>query len=325
MCTAVSYLTKDFYFGRNLDLEYSYLEEVAVVPRNFPFVFRRAKEMKRHFAMIGMAYIQEGFPLFYDAVNEKGLGLAGLNFPGNAHYEAEKQGRENIAPFELIPRVLGSCATLKEARAFLESVHLAAIPFSDKLPLTPLHFFLADRSGSLIIEPTAEGLKLYEDPYGVMTNNPPFPAMEAMIANYMQLTAEEPVNRFGAPLKAYSRGMGSMGLPGDMSSASRFIKAAFVRNNSVAEEGELGSVNQFFHILTSVEQPRGCVKWGGKYEYTIYSSCCNGDKGIYYYTTYENRTIHGVDMRALDLESDRLFRFPLKRGELSLQNEPCGT
>ena len=322
MCTAIAYTTKDFYFGRNLDLEYSYHEEITIVPRSYPFRFRRAGELNSHYALIGMAFVQDNYPLFYDAVNEKGLGMAGLNFPENAVYFPERGDRVNVSPFELIPFLLGSCATLTEAQEKLKNINLVNIPFSGELPLTPLHWIVSDKSGSLVVEQTAEGLRVYENPVGVLTNNPPFPVQMTMLSNYMQLSPEPPKNEFSkdVPLKAYSRGMGAMGLPGDLSSFSRFVKAAFTRCNSKSSTGEKESVNQFFHILGAVEQQRGCVKLGEKYEITVYSSCCNADKGIYYYTTYENRKINGVDMRRENLDGFELIRYPLLDEGLTIQN-----
>ncbi len=105
-----------------------------------------------------------------------------------------------------------------------------------------------------------------------------------------------------------------MGLPGDLSSASRFVKAAFTKLNSCCGPSEAESVTQFFHILGSVEQQKGCVHMGeGKYEFTIYSSCCNVDKGIYYYTSYENSRITAVDMHKEDLEGKELAVYPMLR------------
>ena len=103
MCTAATYRTRDFYFGRTLDYEFSYGDEVTFTPRNFPLPFRHGPEMKRHYAILGMAHVAEGYPLYYDAINEKGLGMAGLNFVGNAVYAAPRPQGENIAQFVLIP------------------------------------------------------------------------------------------------------------------------------------------------------------------------------------------------------------------------------
>lgn len=324
MCTAVSYQTKDHYFGRNLDLEFSYHETVTVTPRNVPFRFRCVDDLERHYAMIGMAYVKDDYPLYYEATNEKGLSMAGLNFPGNAHYQPKAEGKDNVSPFEFIPWILGQCANLEEAKGLLEKINLVNIPFSEQLSLSPLHWMIADKTGCLTVECVRDGLKIYDNPVKVLTNNPPFDIMLFQLNNYMHLTNQPPVNRFapGLELDTYSRGMGAMGLPGDLSSVSRFVKAAFTRMNSVSGESESESVSQFFHILRSVEQQRGCVQMpDGSYEVTIYSSCCNTDKGIYYYTTYENDQITGVDMHRENLDGTALISYPLVQGQqVRMQN-----
>lgn len=318
MCTAVSYRTKDHYFGRNLDYEFSYSETVTITPRNYPFVFRKVESMPSHYAMIGMAYVVNDYPLYYDATNEKGLSMAGLNFPDNAVYQPETEGKDDVSPFEFIPWILGQCATIEECRKLLGRINLVNINFSEELPLSPLHWIISDRNSSITVEAIKDGVKVYENPVGVLTNNPPFETQMFLLNNYMGLSAEQVQNRFskGLKLHTYSRGMGAMGLPGDLSSASRFVKAAFTKMNSVSGESESESISQFFHILTSVEQQRGCVHMGnGQYEITIYSSCCNTDKGIYYYTTYENSQITAVDMHREDLDSNKPVSYPLVAGQ----------
>lgn len=318
MCTAATYKTKDHYFGRNLDLEYSYNETVTVTPRNFPFRFRKAPTLETHYAMIGMATVMDGCPLYYEATNEKGLSMAGLNFPGNADYKPVAEGVDNITTFEFIPWILGQCANLTEAREKLSHVNLVDIPFSDSLPIATLHWIISDRDASITVESVREGLMIYDNPIGLLTNNPPFPFQMFNLNNYMSLSREAPQNTFAPdlPLTAYSRGMGGMGLPGDLSSASRFVKAAFTKLNSLSGDSESESISQFFHILGSVAQQRGCVHMGGgKYEITIYSSCCNTDKGIYYYTTYENSQITAVDMNREDLDGDAPVCYPLIQGQ----------
>lgn len=316
MCTAAAFQSKDFYFGRNLDLEYSYHEEIAVTPRNFLFPFRKVKDIPSHYAMIGTAYVVDKYPLYYEATNEAGLSMAGLNFPGNARYKPYAEGMDNVCPFEFIPWILGRCATIAQAKEKLERVNLVDIPFSEELPLATLHWLISGKEGSITVESVKEGLKVYDNPVGILTNNPPFEYHMTNLANYMSLSTEPPVNHFcsNLTLEPYSRGMGAMGLPGDLSSASRFVKAAFTKLNSRCGESEAESVSQFFHILWSVEQQKGCVHMGdGKYEYTIYSSCCNVDKGIYYYTSYENSGITAVDMHREDLEGKELAVYPMLR------------
>lgn len=314
MCTAATYKTKDFYFGRTLDYEFSYGDEVTVTPRNYSFKFRHMGERKSHYAMIGMAYVADDYPLYYDAVNEKGLGMAGLNFVGNAKYQDVQAGRENVAQFEFIPWILSQCATVLEARKVLEKMNLVGTPYSEKLPCASLHWMIADKDAAIVVECVEDGLHVYDNPVGVLTNNPPFPVQMFMLNNYMHVSPSQPENHFAEelPLATYSRGMGGLGLPGDLSSASRFAKVAFTKMHAISGESEAESVSQFFHILGSVEQQRGCCEVEpGKYEITIYTSCVNADKGIYYYTTYENHQIQAVDMHRENLDGDTLRRYPL--------------
>lgn len=323
MCTAVSLNTADHYFGRNFDLEYSYKETVTITPRNFPLIFRKEKSLKSHYAMIGMAYVADNYPLYYDAVNEKGLSMAGLNFPGSAEYFEEKADKSNIAPFEFIPWILSQCADMNEAKGLLKNISIANIDFSKELPSTPLHWMISDKNASVTVESTERGLEIYDNPIGVLTNNPPFDIQLYNLNNYMALSVEPPKNNFSkeTDFKIYSRGMGAIGLPGDLSSQSRFVKAAFTKLNSVCGDTENESVSQFFHILDSVEQQRGCVRLGDKYEITIYASCCNTDKGIYYYKTYENSAITGVDMRRINLDGKELVSYDLlKEPRILIQN-----
>lgn len=324
MCTAVTYKTKDSYFGRTLDYEFSYGEEIVMAPSRYPFRFRNIGIMDNHYAMIGMAYAAENYPLYYDAINEKGLGIAGLNFVGNADYKEMEEGKDNIAPFELIPWILGQCTTVKEARALLERINIVNIPFSDRLPLAQLHWLIADREEAVSVEAVRDGLKVYDNPVGILTNNPPFAEQMFLLNNYMHLSPKTPKNHFSEklPLQTYSRGMGALGLPGDLSSQSRFVRAAFIKMNSVSGDSESESVSQFFHILGSVEQQRGCCDVGEeKYEITIYTSCCNLEKGIYYYTTYGNHQITAVNMHNENLGDAALIRYSLIHGEqIRMQN-----
>ncbi|MCI5845380.1 MAG: choloylglycine hydrolase, partial [Oscillospiraceae bacterium] len=297
MCTAATYKTTDFYFGRTLDYECSYGEEITITPRNFVFSFRNMGTVKSHYAMIGMAHIAENYPLYYDAVNEKGLAMAGLNFVGNAHYHEMMPDKENIAQFEFIPWILCNCASVSEAQHLIDNINLLNIPFNSRMPIAQLHWMISDRNKTITVESVAEGIRVYENPVGILTNNPPFDEQLFQLNNYMHLSPKTPQNNFSKKLQlqTYSRGMGALGLPGDLSSQSRFVRASFVKMNSISGNTEYQSVSQFFHILGSVDQQRGCCEVSnGKYEITIYTSCCNVDKGIYYYTTYDNHQISGV-------------------------------
>jgi len=298
MCTAISFLTKDHYFGRNLDLEYSYEETITITPRHFSLPFRKKLPLKKHFAMIGTAYIQEDFPLYYDAVNEAGLAMAGLNFPEYAKYQPFMTKKDNITPFELIPWVLGQCTNVAEAHILLSNTNLLSESFNEELPLTPLHWLISDKTCSIVAEPLKGGLKIYENPVGVLTNSPTFDIQLFQLKH-------------------------SMSLPGDWSSQSRFIKASFVKTHSVCNSSESDSISQFFHILNSVEYQRGCTpEENGSFDITVYSNCYNTDKGIYYYRTYHNSQISAIDMSKENLDNNSLISYPMiKNQQIHYQNK----
>ncbi len=324
MCTALTLHTRDHYFGRTLDLETTYGEQVCITPRRFPLPFRTKDTLTEHFAMIGMAAVISDYPLYFEAANEKGLGMAGLNFPGNAFYPLIKEGADNISPFEFIPWILAQCDSVAAARPLLERINLAGLPFASQLPLSPLHWILSDAKESIVVESMADGLHIYDNPLGILTNNPPFPYQQFALNNYRHVGISAGENRFlqEDTLDTYCAGLGGLGLPGDVSSMSRFARIAFLAQHSSCAEDEASSVGQFFHLLSGVEMVRGaCLTDGGQYDLTQYTSCTNLEKGLCYYTTYANRQITCVDMHSADLDSDTLSTYPLIQHEqIAMQN-----
>lgn len=315
MCISIVMKTNAFYFGRNMDLDYGFGEHVVVTPRNYPFVFRKAGVLNHHYAMIGMASVAEGYPLYAEAANERGLCIAGLNFPDNAYYPQEEDpGKENISPFELIPWLLGKCASVAEAKELLARTHLLAIPFSDNMPLATLHWHIADRESSIVLESTRDGMHIYDNPVHVLTNNPTFPFHMTNLSQYLNLHVTPPENCFSehADIRPFGKGLGSFGLPGDFSPASRFVKAAYLLLNSRCQPDEGSSVSQYFHLLDSVAVVNGSiVPHADSAYFTRYSCCMNVDEGIYYYKTYSNSQLTAVDMQHEDLDGTVLREFPL--------------
>ena len=203
-------------------------------------------------------------------------------------------------------------------KKLLEKINITNEAFSEELPLAQFHWIISDKEDCITLESVKEGLKIYDNPVGVLTNNPTFDKQLFNLNNYSGLSPKNKENTFNNKLNfdIYSRGLGALGLPGDLSSMSRFVRVAFVKMNSLSEENEIASVSQFFHILNSVDQQRGCCDLGNnKFEITIYTSCCNTNKGIYYYTTYNNHQITAVDMHKENLNGSTLIHYPLITGE----------
>lgn len=314
MCTSIAWRNGSFYFGRNLDLEVDFGQRVVIMPRRHRLNFRREKPMEQHYAMIGMATVMDGCALYAEAVNEKGLCIAGLNFPENAYYPMEEAlSKAHVASFELPWWLLGQCATVQEAKALLEKTQIMGIPFSDGVPVSPLHWHIADKRASIVVECMRDGMHIHEDTVGVLTNNPPFDFHMHNLCQHMNLTALWPENHLAPEVKLhpFGRGMGAIGLPGDASPASRFVRAAFLLHNSVCDEEH--RVAHFFHLLDSVAMTRGSViAPGDKWEATLYSCCMDAEAGIYYYKTYTNNQLTAVHLHNANLDGEALVEFPLE-------------
>ena len=288
MCTSIALIKEKALFGRNMDIDYSFGECAVSTPRNFPLSFKKSGVLEKHYAFIGTAAAVNDFPLYAEAMNENGLYIAALKFPVNAFYnDAEIKGRINLAPYEIIPFVLGKCRNLCEAKTLLFETCIIALPFSENLSLSPLHWHIADKSGSITLEKTTEGMRIYDNPANVLTNNPPFPFHLQNKAHFQNLSAENPSNSEEEML-----GLGSVGLWGGFTPAARFVRADFLLKNTPEN---CADVNHFFHILDNVSIPKGAVKTpDGKYHYTTYSCCFDPDEFTFSFRTYNNHQIRSL-------------------------------
>ena len=313
MCTAISLELNDAYFGRNLDLDASFGEQVVITPRDFRLLFRMNAPLVMHHAMVGMARVENRYPLYAEAINEKGIAMAALNFPHNALYATTPIPKlDNLAPFEVIPWVLGQAGSLSEARALLERLCVVNLPFRGDLSLTPLHWFITDGKSSLVLETDQCGVRIYENPLNVLTNNPPFPYQLAFLASYSNLSNQFVSDSFSyfAGNSAKGLGNGARGLPGDFSSSSRFVRASWLLQQCTGEKvgSEGANVGELFALLASVAPIRGSVLTEeGKPHYTIYSCCANLTKGIFYLKTKNDPQIRQVDLKKTELQSCELM------------------
>lgn len=313
MCTCINVITNNTYFGRNLDLDYPFNEKVIITPRNYVINLKKEEKIVNHYALIGIGTIINDYPLYADVINEKGLAFAGLNFPDNCKYLSISSDKTNIAPFELPLYILGKCKNVKEATALLKNISLVNIPFSKSVPLTPLHFMISDKKESIVIEAMDNKIFIYKNEFNLLTNNPPFPFHKDNLANYMQLHNGFPINNISnnIDIKHYSFGQGAVGLPGDYSSSSRFVKAFFIKNYMELTDNNENNINQFFKCLDSVSMVKGCVKANYGFEYTRYSSCYNLNKKVLYYKTYDNSYINEIQLTKYKINNTTLISFNL--------------
>ena len=302
MCTSVALHLDKFYFGRNLDLEYDFGDGVVFMPRNYPLKLREGKMIARHFAAFGMGIIKDGFPLFAEGANESGVCIAGLNFKGNAHYTKFKlNGRLNLTPFELIPYLLAKCPTARYAKEQLLNINLVDVPFNDDIPNTPLHFHLADKNDSYVIEFTKEGACVYDNPYGTLSNNPPFPFHVHNAELYMHLSSEQPIGK-----EHFTGGVGAIGLPGDYTSPSRFVKAAWLVK--MQDKKKDLSLTDVFSTLFAVAPPRCAVtEHDGNDHFTRYTAVIDTESLVYYYKNHTSLDTASVMVDSELFDTDRVI------------------
>ncbi len=290
MCTAIAIRGKEkFYFGRNMDIYYPMEFETARIDGTRGFKFSCGKSLQKCHSVIGTAVVSGDYPLYADAMNEKGLCMAGLEFPEYAHYaKVATDGRIAVSPYEFIAWVLTQCADVDEAEEVISRCCLVDRPFSESLPLTPLHWMIADRKRCIVVESVREGMRVYNGDCNVLTNAPDYPFHAVNLRQYANLSAVQPSGKgvFGAP---FSSGFGAIGLPGDFSSASRFVKAAFIcENASFVIDRAVDGVSELLHSLFTVAVPRGAVKTkDGAYNVTVYTSCMDVENGRYYRLPYD--------------------------------------
>ena len=328
MCTALTLKTKDCYslFGRNMDLSYSFNQAVTLLPRNYEYRDRVTGNMKKtKFAIIGMASVIDDYPAFADAMNEKGLGCAGLNFPGYCYLEKDKvEGKNNLAPYDFIIWVLSIFETVDEVLKEIGNIELVAVPINEKTPLPTLHWIIADKYGkSIVIEKTKEGLKVHENPIGVMTNSPTFDWHLTNLNEYMKTTPiqPEPIKWKDKKLEPLGVGLGTNGLPGGCSGVDRFVRIAYLKAMLSETEDLMTGISQFFHMLNNVAMPKGAVITNNLDDITLYTSCMCQQKGIYYYSTYNNNGISAIDMNKEDLDAKEIKRFEyLDKLHITYQN-----
>ena len=314
MCTGLDLETIDglHLFGRNMDIEYSFNQSIIFIPRNFKCVNKsNKKELTTKYAVLGMGTIFDDYPTFADGMNEKGLGCAGLNFPVYVSYSKEDiEGKTNIPVYNFLLWVLANFSSVEEVKEALKNANIVDIPISENIPNTTLHWMISDITGkSIVVEQTKEKLNVFDNNIGVLTNSPTFDWHVANLNQYVGLRYNQvPEFKLGdQSLTALGQGTGLVGLPGDFTPASRFIRVAFLRDAMIKNDKDSIDLIEFFHILNNVAMVRGSTRTvEEKSDLTQYTSCMCLEKGIYYYNTYENNQINAIDMNKENLDGNEI-------------------
>lgn len=303
MCTALLYKAKNTLFGRTLDVEKDYGEEIIVIPDRFLSL----SDIFTKYRILCVGKNANGYPLIFDGMNEAGLSMAGLNFPGNAEYFDIIKGKDNIPSYDLILSVLGQFDNLYDAKKYFENLNITNEHFSNSLKTSPLHWIVADKSGSFVVEQTKDGLFVYDNPQNVLTNNPPYPKQIENLEKFLNLSPNH--KTINQDVSFFSNGTGFLGLPGDMTSTSRFVRTVFNSKYAKRYDEEDKNIRMFFDVLGSVRQIKGTVILkNGEMEFTKYTSCYDLKNIRGYFITNKSNQTFTIDFKKY--RSYRTFPFP---------------
>jgi len=325
-CTSFLLNTSDggVVYGRTMEFAFHLDSEAIVTPRLFAFTAtgpggKPGLAWKAKYGAVGLnAY---GGPVFTDGMNEKGLAGGILYFPDYVGYAdpAKTDAAKALAPWEFLTWVLTNFATVAEVKAAVPSVSIIDIiqPGANIVP--PFHYSVHDATGaSIVIEPINGTLKVYDNPFGVLTNSPPFDWHLTNLRNYVKISPVNapPVVIAGQTLASFGQGSGLLGIPGDPTPPSRFIRAlGYTMSAKRVPSGE-ASVRLAEHILNNFDIPLGFIRPDaanpGPLEFTQWSTIAEMTTKHYYVKTYEDQVLRGIDLMSFDLNAKTIVSAPLK-------------
>lgn len=261
MCTSIKF---NSMMGRNYDYEQSYDETITNIPRHM---------YGNEYSMIGVTtgFVKE-YPLWYDVMNECGLCISALAFEGNAHYNKTVLGKHNLPPYKFINYLCGNFEDVKSVKEQLPNINITDEPYNEQFPNTDLHWLICDKKDCITVESTRDGLDVYDNIYGVLTNNPPF---------NRQVKETEQMDKIIGTLYypsgiCESRGTETVGVKGDTTSMSRFHRVHYYKEQMKKPKYKICTDDiSTFHLLDLVKQTWGATPVDNSYEYTIYSAVYN--------------------------------------------------
>ncbi len=327
-CTGIQIKTKDGtpVSGRTLEFGIHFETSIIVVPRGHEFVGQTTlgpgKKWKTKYASVGTIIADN--EVILDGINEKGLSVGSFYFPGFAGYSVttEKNRSISLSPSDITQWIVSQFATVDEVRAAIENGEVAISPvLTPGFPpeVQPFHYVVYDKTGkSLVIEPIDGKLKLYDNPLGVMSNSPPFDWHMINLRNYIALRPNNiaPVTILGERLKQLGQGSGMLGLPGDFTPPSRFVRAAVFSVTAMPEENPRKGILQVFHILNNFDIPVGVAREEHNgvihTDFTMLTVARDPKNLRYYYRTYDDQTIRMVDLKKFDPNAKGIKRLGTK-------------
>ncbi|MEI8365110.1 MAG: choloylglycine hydrolase family protein [Parachlamydiaceae bacterium] len=323
-CTGIKLVAKDgsFVHGRTLEFGIQVEATVAVIPRNYDFIGTtpngKGLAYKSKYAAVGT--LPFNMPALMDGLNEKGLAVGTFYFPGFAGYSTITPANETkaLSPVEFPNWILTQFATVEEVKAGLASIVISptVVKAWGDTP-APFHYIVFDKQGNgLVIEPIDGKLLTYENPLGTFTNSPAFDWHMTNLRNFINLTPinAKPLTIAGMTLAPFGQGSGMVGLPGDFTPPSRFVRAAIFSVTAIPSPTAKEAVLQAFHILNQFDIPVGAARTvvnGVTYSDSTQITCVRDPQALqYYFKTYDDQTIKMVDLTKFDLNAKTIVQAP---------------
>lgn len=331
-CTGVLVTANDgsIVSGRTVEFAMPLEMSAAVIPRNISFIGKipngSGMTYTSKYAAVGIYCFDE--QVLMDGMNEKGLVAAAFYFPGYAEYAKVDSSNKNkaLSPIEFPHWVLTQFASLDEVKAAISSVVIAPTISSSWGPTPPpMHYIVYDKTGkSIVIEPVGGTLKVYDNKIGTITNSPTFDWHLTNLRNFINLTPlnKSPITLRGLKLASFGQGSGLVGLPGDFTPPSRFVRAALFTCTAIPVNNSTESVYQTFHILNQFDIPYGVIRQNDQgateFDYTMITTVKEPQTMKYYYKTYDNQTINYVDLNQFDLNAKMIKSIKLTEKQKSI-------
>ncbi|MDR3409292.1 MAG: choloylglycine hydrolase family protein [Methylovirgula sp.] len=316
--------TGGIVYGRTMEFGFELKSAAILIPRHFALTSSGpddkpgALKWTSKYATVGLNGL--GDPILVDGLNEKGLAGGILYFPGYAGYAdaAKTDPAKSLAPWDFLTWALTNFATVAEVKAALSEIAVVGIKEIHLGIAPPVHYTLHDASGaSLVIEPIDGTLKVYDNPFGVMTNSPPFDWQVTNLRNYVKISPVNapPLHIDGQTVASFGQGSGLLGIPGDPTPPSRFVRVLGYAASVERQPDGIASVRAAEHILNNFDIPRGWIRPGtgdeGEWEFTQWSAVADLTNRVYYVKTYDDQVLRSIDLKSLNLDAPAILSAPL--------------
>ena len=316
-CTGIRLTANDgtVVHARTLEFSIDLHSDVIFVPRGYTRIGstpdgKEGLKWRSKYASVGANGV--GLPFIFDGLNEKGLGAGLFYFPTSAGYMpyTASDASKTLAPWELGSYILENFANVAEVKANIGSVIVPSVVFKGWGFAPEVHYIVHDPTGSsIVLEYVGGKLNVYDNPLGVITNSPGFDWHMNNLRNYVNfsMTNVPPVKLGSVTLQPFGQGSGMLGIPGDFTPPSRFVRAVAFSQSAFRTKTGDDAVLEAFHILNQFDIPKGAARENEKdshgnivADYTLWTAASDLTAKRYYFRTYENSQIRMVDLNKMN-------------------------